>query len=96
MLYPGHEALLAGHIRILHRDISAQNVLLGREGAPPGERGILIDLDLAFRATEEKPTAKVDYNIVSLPFLIVHIILVEYYLSGCPYIPITQCAGQPL
>ncbi|KAJ3539452.1 hypothetical protein NMY22_g4727 [Coprinellus aureogranulatus] len=59
----GHEALLAEHIRILHRDISAQNVLLGREGAPPGERGILIDLDLAFRATEAKPTSKVDYNI---------------------------------
>ncbi|KAF6760716.1 hypothetical protein DFP72DRAFT_756616, partial [Ephemerocybe angulata] len=43
---------LAGHRNlrakgILHRDVSMQNVLLGSLNAPPGLRGILIDLDMA-------------------------------------------------
>ncbi|TEB22242.1 hypothetical protein FA13DRAFT_1778872 [Coprinellus micaceus] len=32
---------------ILHRDISDKNILIGREGAPDGYKGILIDLSVA-------------------------------------------------
>ena len=35
-------------IGILHRDISNKTILLGKAGAPPGWRGVLIDLSLAF------------------------------------------------
>ena len=62
----GHQKLVSDEIRILHRDVAAQNVLLGQDGAPPGERGVLIDFDLAFRATDTEPTTKADYNIVRL------------------------------
>ncbi|KAF6743500.1 hypothetical protein DFP72DRAFT_1020223 [Ephemerocybe angulata] len=34
-------------LSILHRDITAENILLGLPGASRGERGILIDLDMA-------------------------------------------------
>lgn len=34
---------------VLHRDISQNNILLGNEGARPGERGVLIDFDMALR-----------------------------------------------
>lgn len=30
---------------LLHRDISRRNILLGGDGAEPGWRGVLIDLD---------------------------------------------------
>ncbi|KAJ3522680.1 hypothetical protein NMY22_g11782 [Coprinellus aureogranulatus] len=32
---------------LYHRDVSSGNVLLGKKNAPPGERGVLIDLDMA-------------------------------------------------
>ncbi|CAA7267330.1 unnamed protein product [Cyclocybe aegerita] len=34
---------------ILHRDVSLNNVLLGKPNAPAGQRGILIDLDMAVK-----------------------------------------------
>ncbi|TFK69109.1 hypothetical protein BDN72DRAFT_878651, partial [Pluteus cervinus] len=36
---------------ILHRDISINNVLFGKDATPPGSRGVLIDLDRAIRIT---------------------------------------------
>ncbi|KAJ2913166.1 hypothetical protein MD484_g7250, partial [Candolleomyces efflorescens] len=43
---------IAGHMELfkrgtIHRDVSLQNVLLGKPGAVPGDRGILIDFDIA-------------------------------------------------
>ncbi|CAA7264916.1 unnamed protein product [Cyclocybe aegerita] len=43
---------VAGHQRlwnndIVHMDVSSQNILLGNEGAPVGQRGIIIDMDFA-------------------------------------------------
>jgi hypothetical protein len=35
-------------IGILHRGISNKTILLGKADAPPGWRGVLIDLSLAF------------------------------------------------
>ncbi|KAF5341243.1 hypothetical protein D9611_005958 [Ephemerocybe angulata] len=40
-----HRALLSKSV--LHRDVAVQNILLGPEDAPPGRRGVLIDLDMA-------------------------------------------------
>ncbi|RXW14046.1 hypothetical protein EST38_g11805 [Candolleomyces aberdarensis] len=43
----GHRNLVHQKQRILHRDISIFNILLGNPGAPKGLRGFLIDLDMA-------------------------------------------------
>ncbi|TEB25618.1 hypothetical protein FA13DRAFT_1692942 [Coprinellus micaceus] len=50
-------------VRVLHRDISHNNVLLGKEGAADGDRGVIIDFDMAFRATDTNPTVTTDSNI---------------------------------
>jgi Ser/Thr protein kinase RdoA (MazF antagonist) len=65
---PGHQRLV-DDIRIIHRDVSAQNVLLGKDNAPEGGRGVLIDFNLAFRATDLVPTIMADHNIVHSPYL---------------------------
>ncbi|TEB26517.1 hypothetical protein FA13DRAFT_1795693 [Coprinellus micaceus] len=51
----GHRRLVDDDLRVLHRDISQNNILLGRDDVPEGERGVVIDFDLAFRVTEEQP-----------------------------------------
>ncbi|KAJ3504903.1 hypothetical protein NMY22_g17766 [Coprinellus aureogranulatus] len=54
--------------KILHRDVSHNNILLGGEDLQEGYRGVLIDLDLAFRATDEHPRITADYNIGTRTF----------------------------
>ncbi|KAJ2913694.1 hypothetical protein MD484_g6741, partial [Candolleomyces efflorescens] len=51
---------IAGHMElfkkgIIHRDVSLQNVLLGKPGAEPGNRGILIDFDISTLRSLKKP-----------------------------------------
>ncbi|RXW17455.1 hypothetical protein EST38_g8396 [Candolleomyces aberdarensis] len=55
---------IAGHMELysekgtLHRDISVYNILLGKTGAEPGYRGVLIDFDMAIHyglETSNKP-----------------------------------------
>ncbi|KAJ2914983.1 hypothetical protein MD484_g5411, partial [Candolleomyces efflorescens] len=59
---------IAGHRNLvkrgtLHRDVSPQNVLLGNPGAEPGERGILIDFDVATRCDETGFHPPVDWRV---------------------------------
>ncbi|KAF9053343.1 hypothetical protein BJ165DRAFT_1608021 [Panaeolus papilionaceus] len=48
----GHQQLW--QLGILHRDISTNNILLGKDNASVGNRGVLIDLDLAIFIEEVK------------------------------------------
>ncbi|RXW15440.1 hypothetical protein EST38_g10415 [Candolleomyces aberdarensis] len=59
---------IAGHKRlfkkgILHRDVSIQNVVLGKPEAEPGDRGVLIDLDMATRRGEDGFLPTTDWRI---------------------------------
>ncbi|TFK66154.1 hypothetical protein BDN72DRAFT_961968 [Pluteus cervinus] len=45
---------------ILHRDISIHNTLFGKPNAPKGQRGILIDLDMAIRTSRKESMATAD------------------------------------
>ncbi|KAF6747079.1 hypothetical protein DFP72DRAFT_854763 [Ephemerocybe angulata] len=57
------ELLMRG---VIHRDISAQNILLGRADAPDGLRGILIDLDMAMSAEGGSSLTNADPSTVRL------------------------------
>lgn len=59
----GHRALLGRDI--VHRDISPNNVLLGPPDAEEGERGALIDLDIALRLKAPFALIRADHNMVS-------------------------------
>ncbi|KAJ2914988.1 hypothetical protein MD484_g5418, partial [Candolleomyces efflorescens] len=59
---------IAGHRNlfkkgILHRDVSINNIVLGNSRAKPGERGILIDLDVATRCNEAGVHPDLDWRI---------------------------------
>ncbi|TEB22085.1 hypothetical protein FA13DRAFT_1523568 [Coprinellus micaceus] len=65
----GHQRLVSSEgIKVLHRDISHNNILLGPAGAREGNRGILIDFDMSFRATDEKPRVDADANVGTRTF----------------------------
>lgn len=58
----GHHTLFERGI--IHRDVSVQNLLLGRPIAPDGYRGVLIDLDMACRTEDCKSCVPADPHIV--------------------------------
>ncbi|KAJ3548038.1 hypothetical protein NMY22_g1427 [Coprinellus aureogranulatus] len=59
----GHQRIVGGDVRIIHRDISHNNILLCEPGTSEGQRGVLIDFDLAFRAVGETGKVVGDYEI---------------------------------
>jgi hypothetical protein len=59
----GHEHLW--NASILHRDVSINNVLFGQPGAQEGNRGIIIDLDLAIWLNRTSSLADADFRTVS-------------------------------
>ncbi|TEB22114.1 hypothetical protein FA13DRAFT_1573725, partial [Coprinellus micaceus] len=63
ILPTGHQRLLGPGIEIIHQDISPNNILLDLGDASDGNRGVLIDLEMAFRATDIAPDAEVDYTV---------------------------------
>ncbi|TEB37855.1 hypothetical protein FA13DRAFT_1656842 [Coprinellus micaceus] len=76
----GHQRLVSDDIRILHRDISHNNILLGKGGAEKGSRGILIDLDMAFRALDANSTVTADQDVGTRLFQS-HSVLMSAYLK---------------
>ena len=63
MLFVGHQNLWGAGI--LHRDVSANNVLIGKPGAEVGNRGVLIDMDMAILIDRMESLASVDFRTVS-------------------------------
>lgn len=58
-----HKSLLDRNI--IHRDISPNNILLGLDDAGEGDRGVLIDLDIALKSLGLTSDTPVDFQIVS-------------------------------
>lgn len=56
---------LFGEKQILHRDISVNNILIGKKEAKPGWRGVLIDLDMAIFISRDQITPRADFRTVS-------------------------------
>ncbi|KAJ2926790.1 hypothetical protein H1R20_g10292, partial [Candolleomyces eurysporus] len=56
-----HRVLLSRDI--IHRDISPNNILRGPPGAEKGDRGILIDLDIAFKCHQMITESRADFKI---------------------------------
>jgi len=70
---PDADAYIVGHYHlvkagILHRDISADNILLGEQNAPVGQRAILIDLGRATRCDRGRCPPESDVITVRLSF----------------------------
>ncbi|KAJ2911667.1 hypothetical protein MD484_g8751, partial [Candolleomyces efflorescens] len=61
-----HQALLSRNI--IHRDISPNNILLGPDNANEGERGTIIDLDVALKSAGTSSKTVIDVNTGTLMF----------------------------
>ncbi|KAF6760723.1 hypothetical protein DFP72DRAFT_1091924 [Ephemerocybe angulata] len=62
----GHQRLLLKGV--IHRDIGMNNILLGVPNAKHGNRGILIDLDMAAWISQNMPSPNQDYRTASALF----------------------------
>ena len=62
--YPSgyHNLCKAG---ILHRDISVNNILIGKPGAPSPNRGVIIDMDMAIELERAHSLHEADFKTVS-------------------------------
>jgi len=66
---------------ILHRDLSSDNLLLGLPGADVGQRGILIDLDMAIRTNRTCSSISADFRTVCSLLLDHHSIITHLCFS---------------
>ncbi|CAA7263552.1 unnamed protein product [Cyclocybe aegerita] len=78
LLYAFRDAV-AGHRNlwdagILHRDVSINNILLGNPNAPPGQRGIIIDLDMAVQLGAKVALPKASKRVGTPPFMSTNIL----------------------
>lgn len=55
---------------VLHRDISPGNILLGRDGAPFGQRGVLADYDMACHGERPLSQSPSDPKAVSFNLIV--------------------------
>uniref|UniRef100_D8Q2U2 Protein kinase domain-containing protein n=1 Tax=Schizophyllum commune (strain H4-8 / FGSC 9210) TaxID=578458 RepID=D8Q2U2_SCHCM len=73
---------------ILHCDISDNNVMLRDRGAPPGHRGLLVDLDAAafvqYDSKSETNLAPISHDVGTLPFMACELLLPH---SAAPHAP---------
>ncbi|TEB21857.1 hypothetical protein FA13DRAFT_1819279 [Coprinellus micaceus] len=80
----GHQRLVGDDIRILHRDVSHNNILIGNDGAKEGSRGVLIDLDMAFRALDANSIVTADQEIGTRLFQSLSVLMSDYLKDGSP------------
>ncbi|KAL1688573.1 hypothetical protein GGG16DRAFT_59655 [Schizophyllum commune] len=73
---------------VLHCDISDNNVMLRDRGAPPGQRGLLVDLDGAafvqYDSKSETNLAPISHDVGTLPFMACELLVPN---SAAPHAP---------
>ncbi|KAJ3507832.1 hypothetical protein NLJ89_g6081 [Agrocybe chaxingu] len=82
LLYAFRDAV-AGHRNlwdagILHRDVSVNNILLGTPNAPPGQRGIIIDLDNAIQLGAEVALPRASKRVGTPPFMSTNVLVFSF------------------
>lgn len=65
LIIPVAHRTLVNDRHVLHRDISQNNILLGRRGSRAGQRGILVDFDMAVHGERPLCQAPTDFKAVS-------------------------------
>ncbi len=50
---------------ILHRDVSVNNLLIGKPGASAPNRGVIIDLDMSIELSRTRSLKDIDFKTVS-------------------------------
>ena len=88
----GHQNLW--NAGILHRDVSINNVLIGKPDAEVGNRGVLIDMDMAILLARKGPLASVDFRTVSGSNLLSSSFLNSMVLAGYTSFPVHIGAFQ--
>lgn len=77
--------ILVNDREVLHRDVSQNNILLGRDGAPVGQRGVLVDFDMAVHGERPLGQSPGDFKAVS-SIISVSIDLVLIKSTGYPLV----------
>lgn len=65
---------LVNQRKVLHRDISPNNILLGAEDAPVGQRGVLADYDMAIQGERSLAQSPSDRKAGTLPYMSISVL----------------------
>ena len=78
----------------LHRDVSIQNIVFGKPGAEAGNRGVLIDFDMAVHNSADGTNPPADWRIVRSQTASVSFCPAHTPITGDSLVPVGDGALQ--